>query len=160
MKLLDASIMAASRSTAALDMPATSLVIVLPPFLVALPVIVIVIIVAVIVVIVIRFRIGLGLWVRLGIWLGIWLGTGRRRLRSGRWGRVWPRWHIVPRKPATAALRAFWGQGQDKARLDVRGAGSQRQDQEKVFHFVTSGGAGKGIQWVGLKSTSYQSPLT
>jgi hypothetical protein len=116
-----------------------------PLFLAALPVIVIVIviviIVAVIVVIVIRFRIGLGLrriWIRRRrLWLRLRFRIGRRRLRSGRWAGVWLRRHIVTDqqgKPATAALRASYGQRERQARLDVRGAGSDGQDQEKVFH--------------------------
>jgi hypothetical protein len=119
-----------------------------PLFLVALPVIIVVVIVIVIVVvvvvfvvIVIRLRIRLRLWLRIRCWrfrLRLWLGSRRRRLRSGRWAGVWPRRHIVTDqqgKPATAALRAFWGQRQDNTPIDVRGAGRQWQDQEKVFHF-------------------------
>jgi hypothetical protein len=105
----------------------------MPPLLVVLPVIIVIVIVIVVIVfVVIRLRI------RLRLWLRLWLGRRRRRLRSGRWAGVWPRRHIVTGqqgKPATAALRAFRGQWQDKAPIDVRAAGCQRQDQEKVFHF-------------------------
>jgi hypothetical protein len=77
------------------------------------------------------------------IWAGvvvvvIWLWP--RRLRSGRWAGVWLRRHIVTDqqgKPATAALRAFWGQRECEARLDVRRAGGDGQEQKKVFHFAS-----------------------
>jgi hypothetical protein len=115
----------------------------MPPLLVALPVIIVVIVVVIVivvvvvvfVVIVIRLRLWLRIRLRIRLWIG--LGVGLRRLRSGRWAGVWLRRHIVTDqqgKPTTAALRAFWGQRQDNTPLDVRRAGSDGQDQEKVFH--------------------------
>jgi len=91
-----------------------------------------------VVIVVILVLVVVGVWVRLRRFR---LRVRLRRLRSGRWAGVWIRRHIVPRKqrkPTTAALRAFWGQGQDKARLDVRGAGCEGEDQEKVFHHSLS----------------------
>jgi hypothetical protein len=82
------------------------------------------------------------------VWLGVWLRIRlrrlglrirRRRLRSGRWAGVWLRWRNSPgqikKAATTAALRASYGQRERQARLDVRRAGSDGQDQEKVFHF-------------------------
>jgi len=98
-------------------------VIVMLPVLVALIIMVVVFIIIIVVVRLRRFR----LWPRL------------RRFWAGRWRRprLWLGRHIPARqqrKPAIAALRAFRGQRQDKAPVDVRTAGCQRQDQKKVFH--------------------------
>jgi hypothetical protein len=118
-------------------MPANILVIVMPPFLLVALLVVIVVIVMLVIVAVVWLRI----WLRIWLWVRLrrlWLRVRLRLLWAGRWGRPRIRRHIVPRqqrKPATAALRAFWWQGQDKAPIDVRAAGGQRQEQEKVFHF-------------------------
>jgi len=156
-----------------------------PLFFAALPVIIVVVVVVIIVVTLRRLwlrlrrlwlgsrrrRLRSGLWIGLRIRLRLWLRfrrrqlrlrLRRRRLRSGRWAGVWLRRRNTTgrqRQAAAAALRAFWGQGQDKAPIDVRSAGGEGKNEEQIFHPVTSGGAGRGIQWVGLKSTSYQSPL-
>lgn len=124
----------------------------MPPLLVVLPVIVIVVVVVVIViVIVIVFMLVIvtvvWLWVWFRIWLRIRLGwlrlrfrIGRRRLRSGRWAGTRLRWRNstgrIKKAATAAALRAFWRQWQDNTPIDVRGAGCQGQDQEKVFHFI------------------------
>jgi uncharacterized membrane protein YgcG len=115
----------------------------MPPLSVVLVVIVVIV---VIVMLAVMLVIAVVVWLR--VWLGIWCGRLRfwrlrfwrlrsRRLRSGRWGRVWPRLHIVTDeqgKPATAALRAFQRQRQDNAPLDVRRAGGEGENKEKVFH--------------------------
>jgi hypothetical protein len=101
-------------------------------FVIASFVIVILVIVVISVIIVM-------VWLR-RLWLRIRRGRLWLRLRSGRRAGVWLRRHIATgqqRQAPTAALRAFWGQRERQAPLDMRGAGGQRQEQEKVFHFAS-----------------------
>jgi hypothetical protein len=105
------------------------------------------IIMGIVVISVIWLWVGLRVWLRLWVWRRFWVGlrlrfrTGCRGLWLRRWGRVWPRRHIVTDqqgKPATAAALAVIRQGNGDAPLNVRGAGGQGQDQEKVFHHSLS----------------------
>jgi hypothetical protein len=91
-----------------------------------------------VIVTVVWLGIGFRLW-RRRLWLGFRTGCGRLWLR--RWAGFWLRRRNTTGRqgqPTTAALRAFWGQGQDKAPIYVRRAGGQGQDQEKVFHHSLS----------------------
>jgi hypothetical protein len=121
----------------------------MPPLLVALPVIIVVFVVVVIVVMamlvivtVVWLRVRLRIRLRIRCWrfrlrLRSRIRRRRRRLRSGRWAGVWLRWRNSPdqiKKAATAAALAVIRQRDGDAPLNVRGAGCQRQDQEKVFH--------------------------
>jgi len=120
-----------------------------PLLLVALPVIIVVVIIVmaiIVVIVVVRLR---RLWVRCGR-LGLRVRRGRLWLR--RWAGVWLRGCNSTgqiKKATTAAALAVVGHGHGDAPINVRRASGQGQEQDKVFHFVTSGGAGKGIQCVG-----------
>lgn len=104
------------------------------PVIVALVIIVVVLFIIIIIIMVwLRVR---RLWVRTG-WRGVrlrrlWLRL-RSGLRSGRRAGVWI-WRHIPtgkqRQPATAALRAFWGQRQRQAPLNVRAAGCEGKEHE------------------------------